>query len=166
MEIKRNELAEQKCKLFLEKGFRVNDDGTIISNKEKIVGIKHEGYIRIKTKVNEKMFYLFAHQLVFYNTYGYVPEQINHINHNRDNNYINNLEPSNSHHNSQNKKMKGCCYCWNKHSQSWRVTRNFNKEIYYICYTKDEELAKRLGAELRNLKTLDEILEFKNLYKK
>jgi hypothetical protein len=160
--MERNLKAEERCKLFLEKGYKVNDDGSIYSNIDKICEyINHNGYIVLSTRINGKKISLRSHHLVFYNTYGYVPEQINHINHNRIDNRIENLEPSNPFHNTQNYEIKGKCYNWHKQNKSWIVGRKFMNKRYYICYTKDEEEAKRLGLEVRKLKTLNEILEFK-----
>lgn len=163
--INRNSLAEERCKLFLEKGFRINDDGTIVSNTGKIVGRKTKsGYIHLSAQINGEVISLLAHHLVFYYTHGYVPKQINHIVTKRDKNNIENLEASDAHHNCQNREVKGECYSWNKPSQSWKVQRGFMNKVYHICLVKDEEIAKRLGEELRELETLEQILEFKKKY--
>ena len=162
-----NGLAEDKCKLFLKKGFRVNDDGTILSNTGKMMDkLNRDGYIHLAARINGKTTIVKAHHLVFYNTHGYVPEQINHINHNRKDNRIDNLEPSDALHNNQHREIEGKCYHWHKRKRHWSVERTFNSIDYHICLTKDEKEAERLGAELRRLKTLDEILEFKKLHKK
>jgi hypothetical protein len=160
--MERNIKAEEKCRLFLEKGYIVNSDGSVTSNTgNNVKGNNGNGYIRLCTEIDGKNISVYGHHLVFYNTYRYVPQQINHKNHIRNDNRIDNLEYSNAHHNCQNKKIKGKCYSFSKEKQSWRIIREFMNKYYFICYVKDEEEAKRLGEELRSLKTQEEILDFK-----
>jgi len=108
------------------------------------VGTLHsEGYIRIGIKF--KLYY--SHRLIFMMFYGYMPEQIDHIDGNRTNNRIENLRSAinaSNMLNIQKNKTNKSGYknvCWDKGMKKWAVQlKAFNKK-YIIGYFEDLELA-------------------------
>lgn len=80
----------------------------------------------IGTKINGQFYRL--HRLIYLYHYGYMPEQIDHINRNCFDNRIENLRPATSSQNARNRKkfanntsgIKGVC--WHKRINKWGVS--------------------------------------------
>jgi len=97
-----------------------------------------------------------VHKLIYLYHYGYVPEQLDHINGNSLDNRIENLRPASSAENMSNRKTfannkSGCKgVSWNKRSSKWQVSVGVNKKQKHIGYFDDFELAKLIALEARD----------------
>ena len=113
------------------------------------VGNKHyKGYLRFT--LNRKT--VFVHRYLYekYHNVKLRPdEEINHINHNRSDNRIDNLEVVNHQKNSQYRENKTTGISWHEQSKKWRVRIGFNyKRISLGLFDKFEDAVKaRKDAE-------------------
>ena len=164
---KTNKIAEEKARQFFKKGFRVDaTNGLIYSNTNNLVGsLNGKGYIAVSACIDKKQLTIKAHHLIFYSQWNYVPEQINHIDHNKTNNKISNLEASDPRHNTINRMNKGKNYYWDKSKDSFALSKTFYNKVYKMGYTKDERIAKIIGCEIGKINTLHEIMEFKKKFR-
>lgn len=96
------------------------------------------------------------HRIIFMMHYGYIPEQIDHINGNGLDNRIENLRPADNITNGQNKKkMKSNKsgiknVFWVNQVKKWRVAIRANGKQMCIGEFKDLELAELVAIEARN----------------
>jgi len=68
--------------------------------------INNTGYRAIRVTVEGKQKHLYTHRLAWFITHGELPNIIDHINHNRDDNRIENLRSVNNSENLRNSKMR------------------------------------------------------------
>ena len=123
----------------------------MFSKKEAFNGFNHNGYK--KGKIFRK--YYLAHRIIFLHRYGWLPEQIDHINGNRTDNRIINLRPATNHINSCNAKIKknntsgttGVCFC--KQSEGWKARINYKKKVY-SKYFKNKTDAIEWREKMKN----------------
>jgi hypothetical protein len=112
----------------------------------------NEGYVILG--FNNK--YYLAHRLIFIMHYGYIPQQIDHIDGNRANNLIENLrEATNSQncHNSKKKITNTSGYknvTWRKDRSKWLVNIVINNKNVYFGSYDDIELADLVAQEARD----------------
>ena len=136
-------------KLFWKKMRGCRSD---LVNKE-AGSINENNYRRIKIK--DKLY--MAHRVVFMFHHGYMPEEVDHIDCNRQNNSIENLRAVTKSQNCWNRKIptsnttgiKGVC--WHKAAKQWYVQLQVAKKMKYFGIYKDLELAELVAKEARNL---------------
>ena len=96
--------------------------------------IKTTGYISIG--INKKRYLL--HRIIFIMHHGYCPEQIDHNNHIRHDNHIENLRPANHQVNGRNQILRNtntstvCGVSWGKPRQKWIAQITVNKKNIYL----------------------------------
>ena len=118
-------------------------------------GITH-GYVMIGTKYG----LLYAHRLAWYITYGYLPIEIDHINHNKLDNRICNLRECTRSQNQANRlpyknhKYKGICF--EKRLGKYQAQIKHNYKLYYLGLFDTPEAA----ARAYNAKALELFGEF------
>ena len=82
----------------------------------------------LTTKIGDK--YYAVHRIIFFLNYGYMPEQVDHIDHNGLNNKLDNLRASNNKDNSRNlpmQKSNKSGYIgvnWHKSAKKWQARAN------------------------------------------
>jgi hypothetical protein len=116
-----------------------------------IGGVNSLGYMQ--TSIHNKKYYL--HRLIFLYHYGYFPESVDHIDHDRTNNRIENLRAATLQENNCNLGMRATNKSgvknvhWNKTNKNWNVTlRHKNKSMYFGSFD-DLELAELVACEAR-----------------
>jgi hypothetical protein len=108
-----------------------------------------------KLKVKKKFFYV--HQVIFLLQHGFIPELIDHIDGNTNNNKIENLRASNKSLNACNSKPrvdntsghKGVT--WGKVCKKWKARVNVNGRGIHLGVFEDFELACFVADEARRL---------------
>lgn len=119
--------------------------GKKIGNKNKY------GYIQ--TSFKNKRYYL--HRMIFLYHHGHLPNCIDHIDCNKENNKIENLRPSTLQQNNLNMPLsmrntsgvKGVS--WNKDNKNWRITMKINGKSTYLGSYKELDDAKKAVKEAR-----------------
>ena len=108
--------------------------------------IAKNGYITIS--VDSKRYY--AHRLAWMYVFGFIPEQIDHVNRNRADNRICNLRPANHSLNESNKQTKsGCASKYrgvsiHKRTGMWRARiKKDKKEIHLGLFHSEIDAAKK-----------------------
>jgi len=105
------------------------------------------GYIQIK--INGRHYQ--AHRLAWLFVNGDFPQcELDHIDHDRSNNAINNLRPVSRKQNSRNTRVRKNSYSgvtgvyWDKHSFQWRVmVHSLDGKSHHVGYFKDFDEARR-----------------------
>jgi hypothetical protein len=119
---------------------------------KKVGSLTSKGYLY--TTINKKGYLI--HRLIFMMFYGYIPNQIDHIDGNSLNNFIENLRPATREENCQNAKLsiantsgtKGVY--WQKSTNKWAISISLNKKrLYFGCFD-DLELAELVAQEARD----------------
>lgn len=111
------------------------------------------GYRQIK--INSVKY--LAHRVVFLFFYGYLPKEVDHIDHNKLNNNIENLRPANCSNNSRNVRTKTSNttgfknVTWNIAVKKYRVNLRVNGKQKYLGSYDDIELANLVAHEARDL---------------
>jgi len=103
-------ILQDKLEFFKNKGYSFNSyTGHIISYTGNKINAKNSmGYIVITTKSEKKTLSIYAHQLAWYLYYNEVPNVIDHIDRNKENNKIENLRNVNQQINQWNRSnVKG-----------------------------------------------------------
>ena len=125
-----------------------------ISNKKKgdIAGTNSNGYVVIS--VNKKKHY--AHRLAWYFIYGTFPKgHIDHINHNKKDNRIDNLRDVSRSCNQKNRSLNNnnisgkIGVCWHKKNAKWQsqiMINGKNKALGYFDIL-DDAIEARINAE-------------------
>ena len=98
-----------------------------------------------------------VHKLIYLYNYGYVPDQLDHINGDTSDNRIENLREANSSENMRNRRIfsnnksghKGVS--WSKCHGKWYVYMNVNNARKHLGYYDDLEIAALLASEVRDL---------------
>jgi len=139
-----NVTAKARCKTW----------NTRYANKEAVAAVSGNGYKRGRILVRSYC----AHRVIWAMHYGEWPEdQIDHINHIRDDNRIENLRDVTGFENAQNAPIRKdnisgvCGVLWCKPSSKWLAKiRANNEEIYlglFTCFSK--AVKARKNAELK-----------------
>jgi hypothetical protein len=98
-----------------------------------------------------------AHRLIFLFHHGYLPEMVDHIDRNPNNNNILNLRASTRHENQYNvtaniRNTSGVKnVCWHKAKQRWMVKIKAGGKFHYLGYYLDIESAKLKAQEAREM---------------
>ena len=105
-----------------------------------------------RTKFNGSKHYL--HRLIFLYHYGYLTEEIDHIDGNSLNNKIENLRATNRFGNAKNRKLaknnsSGTKNVFLDHGK-WRVGIKYNNKTLYFGSYENIELAELVAIEARN----------------
>jgi hypothetical protein len=109
------------------------------------------GYVQVK--IFNKRYY--AHRLVFFMFNGYFPQEVDHIDGNKNNNRIENLRASTKAQNQHNAKInknntsgvKGVT--WDKQNKKWKSQCGYNNKNHYLGHFIDKELAKQVVEQFR-----------------
>lgn len=116
--------------------------------------MSHDGYWKIGYK--HKVYY--AHQLIFLMHHGYIPQIVDHSDHDTTNNRIENLRSADKVLNSYNSKkridntsgIKGVT--WSKAAQKWQATIHIEKQAVYLgLFVSLEDAAKAINAKRQEL---------------
>jgi len=112
-----------------------------------------DGYLRVGIKDGKngehKLYYI--HDIIFYMKYAWLPEEIDHVNHVKNDNRIDNLQPSdrtlqqvNMPKKSGTSSMyKGVCYAPHKRINKWRAQlQHKGKHISLGHYDTEEQAAR------------------------
>jgi hypothetical protein len=107
------------------------------------------------TKISGKNW--MVHKLIYLYHYGYIPDQLDHINGDTSDNRIENLREANSSENMMNRRIfsnnksgyKGVS--WSKFHGKWFVYVDVNKVRKNYGYYDDLEIAALLASEVRDL---------------
>jgi hypothetical protein len=97
-----------------------------------------------------------VHRLIFLLEYGYLPQEVDHINMNRADNRLENLRPANRSENQCNRRAIASNtsgypgVSWHKQSKAWTVRLIKNGKNYRFGYFKDFELAGLVSQEARS----------------
>lgn len=123
------------------------EKGLLYNKEKRAVGAKRtDGYLDIGHKDKN----LLVHRLVFVMYYGYLPNQIDHINQDKTDNRIDNLRGVSRRENAMNNpRRKGGVY-WDKRRNKWYAKIQKDKKQNFLGYfsSRDEALAARRDAEL------------------
>ena len=117
-----------------------------------IAGYKSKKYVYVS--INKKTYLL--HRIIWLYHYGYLPNEIDHIDGNKQNNNIDNLRDVLHLHNQYNQKtnkrntsgVKGVSF--DKNRFTWVVRFNVNKKPIYFGRFNDLELAELVAIEARD----------------
>lgn len=130
----------------------VYKDGYLIRNGKIAGSVSKRGYrcICVDNKIYK------AHRLVYLYHHGYLPDQIDHVDKNPDNNRIENLRAATNGQNCMNRGImrnntsgaKGVFWC--KDHKKWRVAVRVNKILKSFGRFEDFELAELVAIEARN----------------
>lgn len=126
-------------------------DKIVVGN---IVGTKNkDGYLQVS--IQKKKYYV--HRLIFLYHFGFLPESVDHIDGDKNNNRIENLRAASLHQNNYNVKTPKSNKSgvknvhWNKKNNNWNVTLAANNKSMYFGSFDDLELAALVAEEARNL---------------
>jgi len=160
---------EEKIKIFLDKGWGINENGEIVNKRGISNGCLNKGgYVLITTNNNGKSMHVYAHQFIYYCSYGYVPKYIDHIDRCKNNNKIENLRETTSRDNilNTNRSDNSKCYTYNKKRNKYIIRKIFMFKDYYIGAVDKEEKAIKAGKYLQTLNTEKDILRYKSFFSK
>ena len=125
-----------------------------IPNGDRPAGWKSCGYIKLA--ISGKAYY--AHQVVFLMHHGYIPETVDHIDGNRQNNNVANLRPATKQQNNCNRPnvkvnptsgLRGVRPSAN--GKKWHCHVGINKRFIHLGTFEDLDLAELVAHEARNL---------------
>ena len=121
-----------------------------------------DGYLRVGIKDGKNGEYkpYYIHDIIFYMKYGWLPEEIDHVNHVKNDNRDVNLQPSD--HILQQVNMpkksgttsryKGVCYYAHKKSKKWRASlQHKGKHLSFGYYESEEDAARAYDKAAFNL---------------
>lgn len=109
----------------------------------------------LRTRIKRQGF--LVHRIIFLMHHGYIPEVIDHIDNNIQNNKIENLRSATKSQNHQNavshkNNTSGCKNVfWHESSSKWQVKLRSNGKMHHVGSFKDLELADLVAHEARNL---------------
>ena len=123
--------------------------------KGKVAGaLNNDGYSKVR--VRELGGSIGVHRVIYCMQHGYMPDFIDHINGNRDDNRIENLRAVTQQQNSYNGKIRthntsgSKNVSWNKRLQKWGVSITVNYKRKFLGLFEDLELADLVATEARN----------------
>lgn len=116
----------------------------------RLTGRKGKQYHTIHFCLKGKSHNFLVHRLFFYWHYGYLPDQIDHIDGNALNNKIDNLRETNDSNNQRNKEKskvrlgkktssKHKNVSWHKESNKWRARPSLNKKFFSLGLFDNED---------------------------
>jgi len=93
-----------------------------------------------------------AHRLIFMMFHGYIPEIIDHINGNKNDNRIENLRAATKSQNNYNTKPKNNFKNVSFYARTgkWQVQIRYDKKVLHLGYFDNVELAELVATEARN----------------
>lgn len=136
------------------------------TKKGTLAGRIHNGYRSVGVTINKITKRIPCHRLVWFMHFGYLPNQIDHIDRNRLNNSISNLREADCAQNRRNaskasgKSSKYIGVSKRMKSGKWQAAIRINKKTIYIgVYTLEEDAAKAFDRKCISLG----VAEFANL---
>lgn len=142
-------------------GYTFNDKGQVFSfrkgQKKEILGAKDkDGYLKITlVDKNGKFKYFRKHRLIIWAFKGKKDLQVNHIDGDKTNNCLSNLEYVTQRENQSHRRKKmgyDVGVCWAKKENKWRAYIQHNKKWEHLGFYKEKNEAKK--AYLNRLKEL------------
>jgi HNH endonuclease/AP2 domain len=123
-----------------------------VSAGDSVGGVSEQGYIRFSLGGVKYM----AHRVVYAMLTGLQPEEVDHIDGDRQNNKIDNLRAATKSTNQRNVKRKinntsgFTGVYWHKQRQRWVATIRANNRAIHLCETKckNEAVSARLNAQI------------------
>jgi hypothetical protein len=172
-----NEILKERlrrCEWLIDNGYTAdvsagkvyNPDGFEVGTGGDIYGYK---IIGMPTAFDKKLKSVKVHQYIFYYHHRTVVDVINHIDQNKSNNSISNLEESSLLENMWNRPEYGVY--WKKSLQKWVAQIQINKKRYHIGSFKDYDLAVKtykIAKQLRDSFQVDNTIspkDYRNLIK-
>ena len=147
-------MKNQKCILDELLANFAYENGRLV-NIQTNIEIKHRtnnnGYF--VANIGNKI-YLY-HRLIFLFHYQLLPKMVDHINHNKTDNRIENLRAATNTQNQQNSRLRKDNASgvknvhWHSSTKRWRVVLRVNKKKVWVGEFKDFELAKNVAIEAR-----------------
>ena len=135
---------EEKCKLFIERGYTYDpENGNIYNKLGKALNATHsQGYVCMGTDLNKKTIKLRGHHFAWYYIYDNCNiNQIDHINGVTHDNRIVNLRNVTPNQNQWNRtRAKG--YCFYKNSNKWKAQIQLNNKNTHLGYFNTEQEAR------------------------
>ena len=134
------------------------------------VGIDHvdtKGYLRLNHRPCkfDKFVLIRSHRMIFYIVNGYLPDQVDHIDQNKQNNHPSNLRPATNSQNQMNQKsFKGSSskylgVSWEKGVKKWKASISVKgKKINLGRFHSEDD-----AASIRNLAAIEHFGEFASL---
>jgi hypothetical protein len=119
-------------------------------------GTKSHGYLLIGITFNSKKIKIRAHRLAWFKIYGKIPsDQIDHINHKRDDNRISNLRDVTNQDNNKNRPIQKNNksgfngVIWSKHASKWVAYCKIDRKKKHIGYFDTAEMANDAVIDFR-----------------
>jgi len=173
-------LQKRFCVQDLKNLFRADYQNGIIYCKKTGRAILNkpnkDGYLRvgIKNKQNGRYKPYYIHDVIFYMKYHWLPEEMDHVNHVKNDNRDVNLQPSNHNlqqvnmpkKNGKSSRYKGVCYYACKKSKKWRASlQHRGKHLSLGHYENEQDAAKAYdkSAYAYGENIVDPILIFQTL---
>lgn len=117
------------------------------TNLEKPIRSKDSGGYR-NVRIDNKLYRV--HRIIFLMFNGYLPEMVDHINRNKEDNTISNLRAATRSQNGFNREStKTRNIYWNKNSNKWQVSLRIDGKNKSLGYYGDLELARLVAQEAR-----------------
>tara|TARA_R110000737_G_C14550473_1_gene480567 strand:- start:503 stop:1012 length:510 start_codon:yes stop_codon:yes gene_type:complete len=149
--------------------YQVSNKGNVKSfkaGKERILkpGVTKGGYLAINLCKDKKSITKKIHKLVSIAFLGHIPSGmdlvINHINHTKDDNRVENLEIVTSRENTNKKHLKSSSkytgVCWNKRDKKWQSNITINGSQKHLGLFIDElEASKAYQNALKSIPTIN-----------
>jgi hypothetical protein len=121
-----------------------------------------DGYLRVglKNTINGRYKLYYIHDILFYMNYHWLPEEIDHVNHVKNDNRDVNMQPSNPTLQQVNmpkksgtsSRYKGVCYYACKKSKKWRASLHHKgKHLSFGYYESEEDAARAYDKAAFNL---------------
>lgn len=118
-----------------------------------VIGLNGRGYVRVCFRGRTYT----AHRLIFLRCHGWMPEAIDHINHNRTDNRIENLRAATKSINARNTKLPHrntsgrIGVHWNKNMRKWQARIRVNDHLMHLGYYENLNAASaaRATAEIK-----------------
>lgn len=141
----------EKCQYFKKNGFLYNPaTGEITSpTGNTLKSISSRGYTCIAFYRDKKIYQVRAHDFAFFMMHGVIPERVKHINVIKNDDRINNLQPTTHQEICFEGKAKGFCLDKRQNKFKAQIVRN-KKNIYLGTFDTAEEAQKAFEKARKN----------------
>jgi hypothetical protein len=136
---------KEKCELAIKLGFTYNGlTGDVITPSGKaLIKTTKNGYLMLTLRDKErKIFYLYAHQFVYFIVHNEIVNVIDHIDGNKQNNFTYNLRSVTQSQNGLNRRnVKGYSFC--KRANKWIAKIMINRKGIHLGTFENENDARK-----------------------